>query len=70
MSRVIENLEVDRLRRWILLKKTKRGKGKLLKLQEVASGEQGVMVGWAGGVARLLVVVRPLGKVCLQSNRS
>ena len=50
MARVIDNLEVDRLRRRVLLKRGKRGKGKLLKLQGMASGEQCVMLGWAGGV--------------------
>ena len=44
-QRVIDNLEVDRLRRRILLMRRKGGRGKLLKLQEVANGEHGVMVG-------------------------
>ena len=52
MARAIDNLEVDRPQRKILQKRRKRGKGKLLKLQGMASREQGLMAGWAGGVAR------------------
>ena len=38
-------MEVDRLRRRILLMRRKGGRGKLLKLQEVVNGEHGVMAG-------------------------
>ena len=51
MARVIDNLEVDRLRQRILLKRRKRDKGKLLKFQGAASEEQRAVVG-ASGVAR------------------
>ena len=52
MARVIDNLEVDRLRRRILLKRRKRGKGKLL----IARGDQrgarrnGGVSRWGGAV--------------------
>ena len=49
-ARVINNLEVNRLRR--------SSKGKLLGLKGVAGRELGVAVGWASGAVRWLVVRR------------
>ena len=52
MARVIVNLEVDRLRRRILLKRRKRGKGKLLIARDDRQGARrnGRVSRWGGAV--------------------
>ena len=49
--RVIDNLEVDRLRKENAAKEEEKRQRKAAKVAR-ASGEQGVVVGCAGGVAR------------------
>ena len=45
MARAIDNLEVGRLMEEDAAKEEEKGKGKLLKLQGVAGGDRGVVVG-------------------------
>ena len=68
--RVIDNLEEDRLRESMFLKRRKRGKGKLLGPQGVIGGGSGVVVGCAGGVVRSLVARRPLRRQVNESDAS
>ena len=44
----------------VLLKRRRKGEGKLLGLQGVAGRALEVLVGWAGGVVRRLIVREPL----------
>ena len=66
IARVIDNWRwIDRGKR-MLLKRKKRGKGRLLRLGEEKKERQEVgevpVVGWAGGVARRLVAGRYVHK--------
>ena len=51
-SRVIDNLEVDRLRGEDATKEEEKRQGKLLGLQRVAGVGAGVVVGWTSEAVR------------------
>ena len=53
-SRVIDNLEVDRLREEDAAKEEEKRQGKLLRLQGGQGGDEPLVVGWAGMVVRRL----------------